>query len=125
MKIEMGKEYKTKGGQTVRILCVDRACNDMMRDYPVIALVGDDSQSVRAFTATGVSFSEADGLDLVEVKPKAVVHAVLYYKKQDPREVGGTAYSTEQLARRLCQQRNAVMGDVYHYWYERIEREVE
>lgn len=65
-KIEMGKQYKTRDGREVRVLCVDREhCL-----YTVVALV---SNVVVTYTADGHQFSGQDSaVDLIEVKPRIV-----------------------------------------------------
>ncbi len=68
-KIEMGKQYKTRSGRPVRILCTDR--NHPI--YPVIALLpGTASESTQTYTKDGSwSSSGAENiLDLIEVKPR-------------------------------------------------------
>lgn len=65
MKISMDKQYLTRDGREVRILCVDRD----HQDYPVVALIGD---GIESFTAVGSyrAHSEDDSeLDLIEYNP--------------------------------------------------------
>lgn len=64
-KIEMGKQYRTRDGRSVRILCVDRGGNN----YPVVALIS--GQLVYSFGETGSFHNEKDChyLDLIEYNP--------------------------------------------------------
>lgn len=67
MKISMDKQYRTRDGREVRVLCVDRN----HQDYPVVALIGDDDD-VESFTAEGSyrAHSVSDfGFDLIEYNP--------------------------------------------------------
>lgn len=63
--ISMDKQYRTRDGRKVRVLCVDRVGN-----YPVVALLGD-GESLFTFTAEGKHFPESGKhyLDLVEHPP--------------------------------------------------------
>ena len=66
--ISMDKEYTTRDGRPVRVLCVDKKNTE----YPVLALVtdGHDSELVEAYTAGGrYYFSKESRYDLIE-KPK-------------------------------------------------------
>jgi len=49
MRIEMDKKYKTRDGQSVRILCTDR----LDRNYPVIALTGANEELIVTYTSEG------------------------------------------------------------------------
>jgi hypothetical protein len=62
--IQMNKQYKTKSGLPVRVLCVD--CEN--KYYPVVAIVDGD---VFTYTKEGYFDGEAypDDYDLVEVSP--------------------------------------------------------
>lgn len=66
--ISMNKKYKTRSGQSVRVLCVDRPD----AKYPVIALVGDHG-SVETFSIEGTYCPDVGSgeLDLIEVPPCA------------------------------------------------------
>jgi hypothetical protein len=61
MTIDINKKYKTKAGDDVRILCVDRG-----GPYPILGLVGNQ---VRGWRANGHSASGYANRDLVEVVP--------------------------------------------------------
>ena len=63
-KIEIGKQYRTRSGHNVRILCVDR-----FGDYPVVALI--DNISLLAFTKTGQyhKSEQSTEYDLIEYNP--------------------------------------------------------
>lgn len=63
MKVEMGKEYKTKSGQIVRrVLCADRNTDE----YPVV--VEMESGEICTYTSAGAFISEAaNPMDLVEI----------------------------------------------------------
>jgi hypothetical protein len=112
-KIEMGKSY-TQRGVPARILCVDAD------GQPVIALIDG---VVQRFNANGqYHFHLPSKDDLVEVKPKAVVHLALWLDRRNPRNCGGTAYPNEQLAK----ARVADTGSsAYYWWYETVEKDVE
>lgn len=78
--ISMDKKYRTRGGDTVRILCTDLKGGE----YPVIAaitipekrndadeVIADSAEITQRYTANG-SYVSSDGnhpLDLVEVSP--------------------------------------------------------
>lgn len=63
MKIEMGKQYKTRGGYPVQILCVDGP----HEDYPVVAILDN---AVLAFTIDGhYSSGTPSARDLIEISP--------------------------------------------------------
>lgn len=63
-KIEMGKQYRTRGGHPVRIICVDRE-----GDFPVIGL--KNNVSILAFTETGYYYKSENpySYDLIEYNP--------------------------------------------------------
>lgn len=72
-KIEMGKQYKTRSGLPVRILCTDRKDPK----YPVIAnmLRPDGKEYTESFREDGSrkqgwQEDEPNDLDLIEVKPR-------------------------------------------------------
>ena len=65
--ISMDKQYRTRNGCSVRILCIDRKANT---NYPVIALVDDENDDdVAIYTADGSFFRDGEQhrLDLIEV----------------------------------------------------------
>ena len=77
MKIELGKTYKTRSGNsTYKVVCVDAPGG-----YPVIAYNTEDGEAC-TFTATGSIFnppSEKSSSDLIsEVVPKIVRYANIY-----------------------------------------------
>jgi len=65
MRVEMSKKYRTRDGETVRILCTDRPD----RSYPIIALTGEGGWHLVSYTSGG--YYSSGGLnshyDLVEV----------------------------------------------------------
>ena len=63
-KIEMGKQYRTREGAPVRILCVDRE-----GDYPVIGLV--HNTNIVIYTEIGMHYRSGnpDKYDLFEYNP--------------------------------------------------------
>ena len=64
--ISMDKQYKTRDGRSVRILCVDREDSS----FPVVALVADENDDDLAiYTADGSFFRDGTQhrLDLIEV----------------------------------------------------------
>ncbi len=118
--ISMTKKYQTKDGRAVRLLCTDAP-----GPRPIVGLVTDGGiPSVYTWSASGLAHASPCGADLVEVKEKAVVHAVMWYRKDIPKDAGAYARPSEDDARTEVRQRNCD-GSRYHYWYERIEREVE
>ena len=64
--IDLNKEYKTRGGKSVRVLCVDSDVSG----YPVVAII--DSFFVEEYTVDGLVLSDGTFTenDLIEVKPK-------------------------------------------------------
>jgi len=63
--ISMDKEYKTRCGETVKILTTSR-----VGDYPVIALIGEEER-IETFSKTGqCCIGVIDNDDLFEVKPR-------------------------------------------------------
>lgn len=65
MKIQMNKQYRTRDGQKVRILCVDR----YSKDYPVVGLIGNVTTA--NYTETGKYFTSGIDCahDLIEYNP--------------------------------------------------------
>lgn len=67
-KIDLKKQYRTRGGENVKVLTID-APN---RDYPVVALIGPDGDMVpNSYTADGRLYAEngASVTDLIEYSP--------------------------------------------------------
>lgn len=67
MEISMDKQYRTRDGREVRVLCVDRS----HQNYPVVALIGDDG-AIESFTAEGSHQAHSVGdseFDLIEYNP--------------------------------------------------------
>lgn len=89
MTISMDKEYTTRDGRPVRILCTNRKC-----DFPIVALVtqGNQSEDVFCYTQKG-SYSAAyihrHNLDLIE-KPRRLQGWINVY----PNEITGVVYQT-------------------------------
>jgi hypothetical protein len=132
--VPMWKNYNTRDGRDVRILCTDGLTRT---GRPVMGYVHHDNghllmawepNGTRARVSTvehPVRVTEYDSTyDLVEVKEKAKIHLCLWYKKSDPRITGGAAYSNEAAARAIIAERRLVDSPC-HYWYECIEKEVE
>lgn len=69
-KIEMGKTYKTRDGNNVRLLCTDRSHHQ----YPVMGLIEQKDCDYTAYwTSDGIcsaSYPSYVNYDLVEVKPR-------------------------------------------------------
>ena len=63
--ISMNKKYRTRGGQDVRVLCVDGP-NDV---FPVIAIVGCEVRSFRLDGSYSLAINNENLLDLIEVSP--------------------------------------------------------
>ena len=67
--IEMGKQYKTRDGRSVRLLCTD--CEN--KDYPVVAIIAYPcgNTDVYSYTAEGryLKDSGPDEGDLIEYSP--------------------------------------------------------
>lgn len=62
--IRMDGKYQTRDGRAVRVLCVDRECED----YPVIALISN--QKIEKYTKTGLFIKNSEfqyDQDLIEV----------------------------------------------------------
>lgn len=80
MKIEMGKQYKTRDGRDVRVLCIDGPD----KNYPVVAAVnngdGDDYWTPEDFTEDGTYVVDDPGSvnDLIEVKPEITEYVNIY-----------------------------------------------
>ncbi len=72
-KISMDKQYKTRGGKNVRVLCLDMKNTA----YPVAAVLTrtdanthEEYEAIEAFTAEGMWLvNEESQNDLIEVKP--------------------------------------------------------
>ena len=67
-KIDLKKQYRTRGGENVQVLTVD-APNHV---YPVIALIGPDGEMVpNSYTAHGRLYTEdaESVMDLIEYSP--------------------------------------------------------
>lgn len=63
--ISMDKQYRTRDGETVKILTVSRKGS-----YPVIALIGNEER-IQTFSRTGQCCINVVGNDdLIEVKPR-------------------------------------------------------
>jgi hypothetical protein len=78
--IRMDKEYVTRDGRAVRVLCVDRKDDG----YPVVALVGDE-QRMAAFTAHGLYGGTGGSSDLI---PKPVKHTRTVWLNIYHRDIG-------------------------------------
>lgn len=108
--INMNKQYRTRSGLSVRVLCVDAKS-----DYPVVAAVYDgEKERVLTFTAPGSRYKGSeDDWDLVEVDPWLAIEIGEPVMVRDsdygawvPRyyaglRIGPTTWSTEQLGVRV------------------------
>ena len=100
MIVQMGKKYKTKGGEPMRVLCVDSGDSD----YPVICV--DSTGSAKEYTADGRYYSEREDefRDLVEVSPYEdwPIDAKIIAKDDDgnehPRHFAGISSCGQPLA---------------------------
>ncbi len=74
-KITMDREYQTRDGREVRILCVDRKAKGLQ---PVIALVMDgDSELQKVYQPDGRHYGDCESHDLDLVpKPKRITGTV-------------------------------------------------
>lgn len=76
-KISMDKQYKTRDGKPVRILCTDRR----NFEYTVIALIPNEDGTERAATYTekGESIpNSATDTDLIEVPEEHEIHVLKF-----------------------------------------------
>ena len=74
-KISMDKVYKTRNGDPVRVLCIDR-----QHPNPVVALIGE-ANTVVSYTAYGKYDPDRDGghwYDLLEVVPEKWHYIIKY-----------------------------------------------
>jgi len=96
MIVEMGKEYRTSGGNKVRIYATDGN-----EHYPVHgAILVDGEWLAREWTRSGKRcFGFASGADLIEVKPriKGEVWVNVYVERGDITI--GNAYISQEEAR--------------------------
>ena len=77
MKININKKYKTRTGETVRILATDR--KDSV--CPVVGLVTDDTgeENLMSWTETGKMLETGDSRnDLIEVVPEVKLFIPIY-----------------------------------------------
>lgn len=71
--ISMNKKYRTRDGQDVRVLCVDREDTQ----YPVVVMLGN--RSVNFFDKNGHYLIDQPSFrDLIEVKPEVIKWANMY-----------------------------------------------
>ena len=72
-KIEMGKNYRTRDGHSVRVLCVDANLGDTNRVDPVVAIIRDTEHGDRLVSMSASGKWNADltssCYDLIEVGP--------------------------------------------------------
>jgi hypothetical protein len=66
-KIDLRKQYRTRGGENVKVLTI----NAPNRDYPVVVLIGPDGDMVpNCYTADGRLYENGESvLDLIEYSP--------------------------------------------------------
>ncbi len=86
-KIEMHKQYKTRDGRNVRVLCVDVKNSIYTVAAAVLTLTDRDEEYevIETFTADGFFIvNEEDQYDLIEVKPFVFIPEVgRKYKDKD------------------------------------------
>lgn len=76
-KISMDKQYKTRDGRPVRIICVDREDDD----YPIVALINweNGKDRISTYTTNGKGIKESCSVyDLIEVPVEHEVHVLKY-----------------------------------------------
>lgn len=91
--ISMDKKYQTKSGQSVRILCVDRAGT-----FPVVALVGDQKYVI-TYTQHGNRYSDMmdRDYDLVEVPQEYFRTLSFTPDMSSTQDMGQTSYPRVKL----------------------------
>jgi len=123
MKIDITKEYTTREGREVRILCVDRNS----RRYPVLALV---EGNLNTYTSNGSLYysNKEDNNDLIPKKKK------VKYLKSVPElmEEFPNAYFDEGGRLHLSTVSGLLATDLHKcnkpttgYWSDRLIKEVE
>lgn len=67
MAFDVTKPVRTRDGQAARIICTDRKGS-----YPIVAIVGNDDDELRSFTADGKCWVRGgfSALDLVNIPEK-------------------------------------------------------
>ena len=94
--ISMDKQYTTRGGRPVRVLCLDAKGN-----FPVVAVVDSGQAEVAClFTQDGCYHfnKQAHPTDLIEVKPKRTVEVWINHYHRDCT-ICGYSYSSEATAK--------------------------
>lgn len=103
--IEMGKQYTTRDGKTVRVLCVDSKNGE----YKVVALVGDE-EVVANYTAYGNYFMDdiLNNLDLIEkpVERKIYLEVFTFKSWENGEHSFYTHRSKEDLQRSINNEWN-------------------
>lgn len=104
--ISMDKQYKTRSGSEVRILCIDSGCEE----YPVVAVVDRD---VLKLTAEGMHWhdGEESNYDLIEVPKEITLWLEVYEHGGDLRALG---HSTKEFLD------NSVKVSTTEHWYKFI-----
>lgn len=96
--ISMDKEYRTRDGREVRVLCVDRKEDD---GYSVVALIvlRSGRESIEIFDLDGMYVRGRESVnDLIEVKPRIVREVLLNVHANG----SVTAHSTKDIADRYA-----------------------
>lgn len=104
--ISMDKQYKTRSGSEVRILCIDSGCEQ----YPVVAIVDSDALK---FTAEGNYWFDGDisDHDLIEVPKEKTIWLEIYEYEGDTRALG---HSTKELLDK------SIRASTAESWYKLI-----
>ncbi len=106
--ISMDKQYKTRNGRDVRLLCTDANGT-----FPVVGLITQTNgqQEAGCWTSTGGSWSDGSfsSSDLVEVKRTTVIQGVMFYYADEYgtlKAYAVTAGPLQDFYRQLWKQRN-------------------
>lgn len=70
MSISMNKQYRTRDGRPVRLLCVDRKRRGQISGFPICGLVEmEGTEYISWWSVDGVHFAHSPQEDLIEIKP--------------------------------------------------------
>ncbi len=107
-KIEMDKQYKTRDGRPVRILCVDY--NSIHPSSSVIGLykIDNNKESLCTWNAVGDYSGNRSTMDLIEVRPRIKLkYWVNVYKGNPEPWAGGLLFSKDNANSHAAQGRIA------------------
>lgn len=109
--ITMDKQYRTRDGYPVRLLCVDGPGR-----YPVVGIFLDE---IETWTSSG-SWSFNDPIfDLIEVKPKIRVERWINIVKYDDGEINLYDYDTMQSAKEIDKYTSGtILAHALHFVWE-------